>query len=111
MLVTRNYDPLWLRQAGSIRATIDDGEQLHVLNEVQFELRTGANQDEIGELLDHKLGGSRSATRMLRDTDEVSRVALPVVTDLRQIGLTVLTGSRVDGSIDGEGGIRTRDGV
>ncbi len=35
-LVTRNYDPLWLRQAGSIRATIDDGELVHGLKELSF---------------------------------------------------------------------------
>jgi hypothetical protein len=94
-LVTRNYDPLWLREAGSIRATIDDGTQLHVLTEVQFDVRGGAIGEEIGELLDDKLGRARSAARMLRDPDEVSRVALEVVSDLeRQIGVTVLTGSR-----------------
>lgn len=94
-LVTRNYDPLRLREAGSIRATIDDGEQLHVLPEVQFDVRVDAIGEEIGELLDDKLGRARSAARMLRDPDEVSRVALQVVSDLeRQIGVTVLTGSR-----------------
>jgi hypothetical protein len=95
-LITRNYDPLWLREAGSIRATIDDGEQLHVLTEVRFDIRVGAIGEKICELLDDRLGRARSAVRMMRDPDEVSRVALEVVSDLeRQIGVTVLTGSRV----------------
>jgi hypothetical protein len=95
-LVTRDHDPTWLRAAGSIRALLNPGQDPHmILTEVKLDVCADAVGDEIAELVEKRLGGILTPERLLRDRDDMSRAALRAVADLeREIGVTVLTGSR-----------------
>ena len=94
-LLTGNRDPLWLREAGSIRAVINTASDQHILTELEFDVRPGAVGEEILGLLHERLGGVPSPERLVRDVNVMFEGARQAIAELeREMGVTVPTGSR-----------------
>jgi len=94
-LVTRNHDPLWLREGGSIRALIGSGSDRHIMTELLLDVRSDGIGDAVLGLVKEKFAGGPSPERLQRDPDAMADVARRAIEELeREMGVSVRTGSR-----------------